>query len=475
MFTNEFKVLTPEQVQRVHELTLQVLREKGVMFYSEKAKEILKKHGAKLDGDCVKFPPHLVNSCIAQAPSGFLWQARDSHKSIYVGEGQEKKVYIMQNHGPVYVQERQGNRRHGSMEDVRNFYKLGQTSHVNDFVGQVSVDPHEVNGLDKQLRITHELLKHTDKPMLSYPATNYQDNVRVMDMLDMILGENYLADHYCITASVCLLSPLQCAEESADCIIAYAERNQPVTVLCAPMLGVSTPISPIGALVAQNAEILAGLVLAQVVRPGVPVIYGTATYSSDMRSGAYVTSSPEVNLVDRAALQLCQQIYHLPTRTLAGNTDAKIADIQAGYETMQNYIQLFMGGTHMVNECLGILDGMMTVSYEKYIIDEEMIDRVHLMMAGLPTNELDFNIDNLLSIPHTESFLFDQQTLDACKDQWVPQVSCWTNYDQWNAEGQICILEKAAKICEERLQSAPDDLLGKELNTSLESYIKKQY
>ena len=180
-------------------------------------------------------------------------------------------------------------------------------------------------------------------------------------MIEMVMGEGYLASHYFVTASVCALSPLQYAQESADTIIAYARANQPVTVLTAPMTGVSTPISDIGALVAQNAELLAGIVLAQLVQPGVPVIYGTATYAADMRSGAF-TGSPLSNLIDRAALQLAQSLYHVPTRTLAGNTDAKVPDIQAGYETMQNYIQLLMGGTHMINECLGILDGMMTVS-----------------------------------------------------------------------------------------------------------------
>ena len=95
-------------------------------------------------------------------------------------------------------------------------------------------------------------------------------------------------------------------------------------------------------LVAQNAELLAGIVLAQLVQPGVPVIYGTATYAADMRSGAFITGSPLSNLIDRAALQLARSLYHMPTRTLAGNTDAKVPDIQAGYETMQNYIQLLV-------------------------------------------------------------------------------------------------------------------------------------
>ncbi len=474
-FNNEFKVLTDEQLQRVHNLSLQVLREKGVMFFSEKALEVFKKHGFKVDGQCVKFKPHDVERAIRRAPSGFLWTARNPENSIYVGEGQAKKVYVMQNHGPVFIQERDGTRRSGSMQDVINFYKLGQSSQVSSIVGQVSIDPSECVGIDKQMRITHQLLKHTDKPIISFPAVNYQDNINVFNMIKMVMGQDYLNNHYCITASICALSPLQYAEESADCIIAYAENNQPVTLLDAPLMGITTPMQPMASLICQNAEILAGLVLAQLVNPGVPTVYGTGAASSDMRSGAYVTSSPDSNLVDRAAMQLCQELYHLPIRNMSGNTDAKVADMQAGFETLQNYITYFTGGSHMVNECLGILDGMMTVSYEKYIIDEEIIERVNLIMNGLPTEEYDFNISSLLNLPHGSTFMMEEETLNACATQWTPKVSCWSSYEQYEAEGKPDILERAAKICEERLENAPNDLLGDSLNKDLDNYISKLY
>lgn len=476
MYTNRLPVLTKEQLNRVHSLSLQVLREKGVMFYSERALIYFKKHehsGVHIDGQCVKFSPSFVEKCIAQSPSGFLWQARNNDHSIYVGEGQEAKVHVMQNHGPVSVQERNGTLRNGTMQDVINFYKLGQTSKVSTIVGQVSVDPSELTGTDKQMRITHQLLKHTDKPLLSFPGTSYNDNIKVLDMIELILGKDYLQNHYCITSSVCSLSPLQFAEESADCIIAYAERNQPVLLLCCTMLGVSTPMSPIEAAIAQNVEILSGLLLAQIVRAGVPVIYGTGACTSYMRTGHFITTSPDVKLVDIINMQLCQEIYHLPIRMMSGNADSKLPDIQAGYETMQHYVQLFMSGTHMVNECLGILDGMMSVSYEKYVIDEEIIERVHMMMAKPSTDEIDFDISSLLQLPHGEPFLMEEKTLSSCPTQWVPTVSNWTSYDQWVLDGKPNILDRAAKVCAERLESASDDLLGKDVNNSLEAFIDK--
>lgn len=464
-----FPVLNRQELERVHTLTLDILRVKGVLFHSDMALELFRKHGAHIDGHCVCLPPNLVERCLAQCPSGFVWKARDAQKSLYVGEGQTG-FYVMQDHGPVYVQEREGPRRLGSMQDVINFYKLGQTSSVNAIVGQVTVDPHELTDASKHLRITHQLLRHTDKPIMSYPVASIEATERIFHMVEMVMGEGYLTANYFLTASVCALSPLQYAQESAETIIAYARHNQPVTVLTSPIQGISTPMTSIGALVAQNVELLAGLVLAQLVHPGIPVIYGTATATADMRTGGFVTGSPDANLVDRAGLQLAQELYRLPTRTLAGNTDAKVADIQAGYETMQNYILLLMGGSHMLNECLGILDGMMTVSYEKYIIDEEILRRVQVMMGGLDTSESAFDMSALLETPHEESFLMHQSTLDGCAEQWRPNVAIWNNYDSWTAAGCPSVLDRAASVCRERLESAPDSLLSPEMDKDLGAY-----
>ena len=469
----EFRVLTEQQLQRVHALTLEVLERKGILFHSEEARGILEAHGARVDGECVRLSPSQVDDALAQCLPRFLWQARDSHKSLLVGDGQDG-VLVMQDHGPVFVQERDGTRRLGTLDDAVNFYKLGQTSAVTRIVGQCTVDPHELDDSPvKHKRITHELLRHTDKPILSWPQMSHRDTQDIFQMVEMVMGEGYLARNYFLTASVCALSPLQYAQESADTIIDYARAGQPVLLLTAPMNGVSAPIGDIAALVMQNAEILAGLVLAQAVTPGIPVIYGIGTYASDLRTGSFVTGSPDSKLVDRAALQLAQTLYRLPTRFMAGNTDAKIPDIQAGYETMQNYVLLLMGGTHMINECLGILDGMMAVSYEKYIIDEELLRRTDRMMRGLDTSEDAFDISDLLDSPHGESFLMRDSTLAACGKQWLPDVACWSSYDAWEAEGRPDSLERAAALCAQRLQSAPDDLLGSELNKALAAFAEK--
>lgn len=194
---------------------------------------------------------------------------------------------------------------------------------------------------------------------------------------------------------------------------------------------------------------------------------------SDLLTGCFVTGSPQSKLIDRAALQLAQNLYHLPTSFMAGNTDTKVADIQAGYETMQNYIPLLFGGVQMINECLCILDGMLSVSYEKYIIDEEMLERIDIMMRGLNTSAEAFNIDSLIANPHGKTFLIEEKTYAACGKQWTPQVAYWNNFSAWESEGSPDILEKAAVICAERIASAPDKLLSGEVSRMLEKYVQK--
>lgn len=473
-FINEFEVLTADQQERVHALTLEVLERKGVLFHNEEALGILKKWGARVDGNCVLFRAEQIDAAIRECPARFYWQARDDTKSLLVGAGQ-RGCYVMQDHGPVYIQQTDRKRRHGTLEDVINFYKLGQTSQITTIVGQCTVDPHELDeNPAKHKIITNELLKHTDKPIMSWPQMESSQTRDIFRMVEIVMGDGYLDNHYFLTASVCALSPLQYGTASAQTIIDYARANQPVMLLTAPMNGVSAPIGDIASLVMQNAEILSGLALAQAVRPGIPVIYGIGSYVSDLRTGCFVTGSPESNLINRAALQLAQNLYHLPTRFMAGNTDAKVADIQAGYETMQNYIPLLFGGVQMINECLGILDGMVSVSYEKYILDEEILERIAIMMMGLDTSATAFNIDSLIDNPHGETFLTDEKTLAACGKQWTPQVAYRNNFSAWESEGYPDILDKAAAICAERIASAPKDLLDRDVSAMLEKYVQKQ-
>jgi trimethylamine--corrinoid protein Co-methyltransferase len=190
-----------------------------------------------------------------------------------------------------------------------------------------------------------------------------------------------------------------------------------------------------------------------------------------MRRAAYIGGSPESNLINIAGIQLADELYDLPTRAMAALTDAKRVDCQAGFETMQNLFMLLASGVNLVNECLGILDSIMTVSFEKFILDEEMISRLLTIEKGMDTSEAALSIDAIKQVGHGGSFLIHPETVQHCRDAWQPTVSHWGSYDQWEAEGRMLAVQRAYQVVRERLAACPETVLSPEMEKDLQHYL----
>jgi len=217
--------------------------------------------------------------------------------------------------------------------------------------------------------------------------------------------------------------------------------------------------------------ILGGMVLSQLVNPGTPFVYSPASSVPNMKTASYITGSPESNLINIINLQLANELYHIPTRTMAGLTDAKTVDCQAGLETMQNYFTLMMSGTHMINECIGTLDSILTVSYEKFMIDEEMMSRMLRIMEGVSTKDEDFDISSIKKTGHAGSYLKHPDTVRNCRSTWVPTVSDWESYDKWKATGSEDIVVQANRKYKEVLKNCPESLLSKDIAEQLTKFV----
>lgn len=357
------------------------------------------------------------------------------------------------------------------MEDLANIYKLGQASSICNIIGQVPVDPSDADASTKHLLITRELLRHTEKPLMSYPVETQAQTNDIFSMVETVLGDGYLNNHPVLGVSVCALSPLKYAPESCDTILAYAKKRQPLLVLTCAMSGVTAPINPMGTAIMQNAEILSGLVLAQLVSPGTPFVYCPASAVPNMKNAGYITGSPESNLINMIGLQVARDLYGLPTRTMAGLTDAKAVDCQAGYETMQNYFTLMLAGTHLINECMGTLDAIMTVSYEKFMIDEELLSRMLRIIKGIEINDEAFDISIIQEIGQTGSYLMHPTTAARCRDMWTPTIADWNSYAGWEAAGCEDILVRANRRYKKVLEGCPDSLLDAKTDKALTEFI----
>lgn len=470
-FKPRLEVLSQEALTRIHEASLKILNETGMVFHSTEAVEICKKHGARADGKTVYFSPKMVETALESCPEKFVWQARNKANSVTVGEG----CLVQPNAGPVYVHDMERGRRPATLEDFRNIQKICQDSEIVQLVGSTPIDPCDVDPDKKHLHIMYEILKHTDKPLIGYTSEKHQVK-QMMEMLEIVLGDKIsLRENHYIGVAVNPLSPLAFAPDALETIIEYAEKNQIIFFPPAIMAGVCGPMGLFGTIVLQNTEVLGGLTLTQLINPGTPVVYTAAATASYMKRANYNTGAPELPLIHAAGLKMGRDFYHLPTRSLCGMTEAKTVGCQAGYETMQSLMASMLAGANILVECLGVIDSIMTTSYEKIIIDQELISRVIRITEGIDTSDevLSQALDVIKEVGPSGNYLTHPDTLENFRSNWLPKVSDWETYDQWKEKGCQDIVSAANKKYKEILANAPDMLIQPELDSVLKNYLER--
>jgi len=469
----KLKIVDSDDLDRIHESSLEIMDQTGIAFHSETARNVFKKHGARVDGEVVHISRKLFDQAMHSVPRVFKWHARNPQNSLMVG-GEQRRTHVLLDHGPVFIQDVEKGRRNGTLADLVNLYRLGQKSGVASIIGQIPVDPSDIPIKGRHLQMMYHLLRNTDKPLMGWTDDRRRVD-EMLDMIDLVMGRpHYLDTHPAIGISICSLSPLRYAPESCDSLIAYAQRRQPILVLSAAMAGITAPISLVGTVIQQNAEVLAGMVLIQLINPGTPFIYGPASSVPNMKSASYITSSPESGLINMIGLQLAIDLYGFPTRTMAGLTDSKKVDCQAGYETMQNYFTMLLSGTHLINECFGTLDGIKTVSYEKFIIDEEMLSRMQRILQGVDISDEDYfkNVSVINEIGRTGSYLEHASTLEKFRTLWVPTVADWDPFVvAEDPDAGWDVLRRANHRCREVLAQCPESLLDDEQEKALKAFI----
>jgi trimethylamine--corrinoid protein Co-methyltransferase len=224
--------------------------------------------------------------------------------------------------------------------------------------------------------------------------------------------------------------------------------------------------------VQQNAEILAGIVLAQLSVPGAPVVYAPSATIMDMRSGSLAYGSPEGMLINIANIQMAREFYHIPVRAMCGVTDAKTLDSQAIAETMQNLMLGMLSGAHLLNEVLGTLDSILTVSFEKTIIDSELIGRIRRILDGIQGQDRRIDIATIQQVGSGGCFLNHPTTVDRCRERWRAPLSFTGTYQDWEAEGCPDMVQKAGRRLKQILAEAPVCLIDEALDAELDAYVE---
>ena len=243
-------------------------------------------------------------------------------------------------------------------------------------------------------------------------------------------------------------------------------------IVSAPMSGITSPVYPLATVILSLAEELAGLVFAELIRPGVPVVVSASLTYGYMRSASWECAHPDTILMLAASTQMQREFYHLPSRAQTGVTSSKCIDYQAGMETMQSFLYTALAGCDVTSQTAGALSNLMTSSLEKTVLDDELIARVRLLVGGMTFSEEHMGIDQILEEDFGANFLAREETLDYCLEAWEPSVSDWTNSDEWEAGGQRDSVERAHDIVVKLLDEAPESVLDEEQDRAMQDFIR---
>lgn len=436
--------MSSDEVESLHAASLRVLAETGIRVLHPEARGLLAGAGAEVDEntELVRFSAELIETSLAAAPASFELRSRTGERDVAMGG---RSVAFFPVAGPPHATDLERGRRAGSLSDFDDFVKLAQTFDVIHSLAP-SVEPQDVPLEYRHLEMTHSQLLLSDKIAFIYSRGRAQ----VADCLEMIRlaydvdQTEFSSEPRCWTV-INTNSPRQLDLPMCEGIIDFARAGQVLVITPFTLAGAMAPVSLAGALTLQHAEALAGITLAQAVRSGAPVVYGGFTSNVDMRSGAPAFGTPEAYKAALASGQLARHIG-LPWRSSGVNT-SNAPDAQSAYETMINTFGALGGGANMIIHAAGWLESGLSASYEKFILDTEMLQIVAETFQPLDLSEAELALDTIAEVKPGGHYFGVAHTLERYRSAFYePIVFDRSNFGAWEEAGSPTSMERANRV-----------------------------
>ena len=465
-----FGILTQTQVEQVHQTSLRILDQIGLDFAYPPALDVLKKGGAKVDGQRVFFPPRLVEEQIKKAPRKFTLYARNPESNVVIGGN---NMVFCPGYGAPFVTDLDNGRRKATLKDFENFVKLTGASASQDILSGTVVEPNDISLEIRHAQMIYSTMKYSDKCFMgsAMGAKGARDSI---EMASMVFGSReQLAAKPRIISILGSLPPLKYDARMLGALMEYAQAGQAQLIACLAIAGATGPVTLAGSLALQNAEILAGIVLAQMVREGTPVVFAGSSSNAEMRSGSLSIGSPEMAMNTAATAQM-GRYYNLPVRSGGAVCDAKLPDSQAAYESMMSLLMARVSGINFVLHSAGILDSYNCMSYEKFIIDDEMCGMVKRIKQGYEVNPDTLALDVIKEVGPGGQFLDKDHTFDHFRTEFYqPQLSNRDDFVTWKASGSPQCMETANEKFKGILETYEAPELSPDLDKDLLKFIEK--
>jgi trimethylamine---corrinoid protein Co-methyltransferase len=469
------ELLDEDQLESVHDASMRLLQEIGVEFMGDAARATLSAGGAEIDGETglVRMPREIVEHALTTVQHRFTVTPRNPARRLVLGEGEVAFGLVA---GPPTVHDRVRGRRTGNLDDYVTLVKLAQSFEVIHFVGNQPTAPQELPAGTRHLDTYLANLTYTDRTFHCSAIGRHRtlDGIEMMAISRGLTLEQIVEDP-CVLTIISVNSPRRFDAAMSDGLMAMAEHGQPSVITPFTLMGAMTPVTLAAALVQQNAEALAGITLTQLVRPGAPVVYGAFTSNVDMRSGAPAFGTPENARATIAAGQLARR-YGLPYR--ASNASASNAlDAQAAYESQMSIWSAVLGGADLVYHGAGWMEGGLTASFEKIVLDVEMLQMMALTIApaGVDRREIDEGLEAIADVATGGHFFGSPHTLARYETAFhEPLVSNWQNHEAWEEAGSLTADERATRVWQEALERYEQPPLDPEIEDRLHEFVARR-
>lgn len=473
---SHIEYLPPEALNRVHKASLDLLEEVGVIFRSCGAREVLAEHGAKVEGDRVYLPAKMVVPLLEAAPRKFVLRARNPRNDVEISPS---SFVLAPGYGCPFVLDQPYTRRRATLADYEAFVKLVGSSADIDVNGGIIVEPHDVHPAVRHIWMLYLTLSLSDKCVVgsSMGETGARDSIEMMGLV--FGGIQEVQDRPSVICLINATAPLCYDERMLGALMVYASYGQPAVIASMAMAGATGPVTLAGTVALQNAEVLAGIVLAQAVHPGAPVVYGAASAITDMRAGTPAIGAPEGAIISSIGAQLARY-YGIPCRGGGCLTDSKAVDAQAGYESMMHLLTAAASGVNFVFHAAGVMDSYMTMSFEKFAVDDEICGMVKRFLGQRGGREEDyFTADEALATDVVRRvgpgghFLLDDHTLRHHRGAfWAPRIADRSLLEVWRSLGKTDAFERSGHVWRERIAGYRPPRLPRHIDDRLRNYIE---
>ena len=466
-----YDIMGEENLQKIEAAADRILAEVGIDIRDDdECLALFRKSGARVDGMRVRFEPGHLRELLKTAPKEFVQHARNPQRSVRIGGN---SVVFSPAYGSPFVMDLDRGRRYGTLADFQNFIKLAYASPWLHHSGGTVCEPTDIPVNKRHLDMVYAHIKYSDKAFMG-SITSEQRAEDSIDMARLVFGANFVDKNCVILGNVNVNSPLLWDGTMTKAARAYARANQAAVIVPFILGGAMGPVTNAGAIAQSLAETMVGCAMTQLERPGAPVIFGNFLSSMSLRSGSPTFGTPEPAIGSMVVGQLARRL-NLPLRCAGSFTTSKVPDGQAMQESVMSMLSAVHCGANFILHSAGFLDGLLSMSYEKFMMDADFCGALHSYLAGVVVDDNTLAIDAFKEVGPGSHFLGCGHTLANYTTAFFDsQISDDTPFEAWSESGQTDAAMRANKRWKAALANHEAPALDVAVDEALQDFIGRK-